>query len=381
MQTTPLSDIIARMDRWKTINDIDEPSKVKDIDTAIKVYKRKYNFPWQLRKSSLRVFPGVLEYLPAPDHNVLAFVENSDVNSDFNKTFRGVYTTIRQFIENPDDRNDLCEIWKDGEKILGVRSDTLGGETLIDDASDSDKYSYSGDIVALSEDSVLFKTGNSSIRFEIVNSSDTSTVTIFPTSISDSEYKKKYLFVDVYLENLPTSITMKFGNDASNYLYKDITAQFSGEAFKVNQWNTIAIDLNTASLVGTIDYNSFSYVSLVFSDLETGYLYIDASYLRGWSLKDYWYYSKNVVKSSTAQYPDKQYFVNNEAYDATDGVIGDTEFADLIMFEAMLVGINEKENAAIFSQIQGLRDDAWLAIVERYPSLEPTIQETYYRFV
>ena len=72
---TSLSTLLTRMNRFQTISTIEEQYKVLDLDDAIRTIKRNYQLPWMLKKGSIRVFDGVLEYPTAVDHDYLAYLE------------------------------------------------------------------------------------------------------------------------------------------------------------------------------------------------------------------------------------------------------------------------------------------------------------------
>jgi len=382
METTKLSTLLNRMDRWKTLYDTEEQYKVRDLDSAIRVYKRKFKFPWNLKKSSLKVFDDVFEYPMEDDHDGLAYLENPDNDSNLNN-FNGTFKTLKQFLENEKRENSIAEIWDGGDKYLGVRNNNINlTSSLIDSASDTDDYSYSGDITSIGEETVNVKEGTNSIRVNITNSIDTATLVCSPSAISDSNYKQKYFFIYVYMPSVPTSVELKYGNDSTNCLYEEITKQFAGQTLKAGQWNLLAFDLNSATEEGSLDSSNFDYFSIIFNGAATGVYYVDSSYLRKWTLMDYYYYSSNSIKTEGYSVANQEYFHDSdELYEITSELVCDNDFADLIMYEAILMAINEKENPATYGQINGLKQEAWNAIKKIYPSLEYSKTDSYYNFI
>lgn len=368
------------MDTYQTVSTIEELFKVRFLDDALRAFKRKIQAPWTLQKSSLRVFHDVLEYPVESGHDELAFFDNNKKQWSSKPNTR--YTSIREFYEDPNNRNDLAEIWDGGTRFIGLRYEGDGqGSTLLNAAETASDWSVSGDATAVTKDSVFYKDGNASIRVSVTNNVNTATISASNTSISDSNYLRKYFFIWVYFAGVPTSVTLRFGNDATNYLYKSVTTQFSGQAFKAGQWNLLAMDLNAASTQGSISSSAFDYQAIILTGTTTGNYYIDASYLREWELLDYWYYSKYYVAPDAGTTATQEYFYgSDETYSTDDNLVGDSEWVDVIMYDALTLAFADKENSKVYSVIKERREDAWNDFFDIYPSLRPIITTSKYNF-
>lgn len=384
MYSTKLSTLLNRMNRYQPISTIEEQYKVNDLDEAIRTLSRKINTPWSLKKTTLRVFDNVLEYPIASDHDELAFLTTPK-----EKLLEGrpnfYYTSIKEFYENYNDRNDLCEIWKNGTKYLGIRYEKANlGSQLISTSKSTSNYVASGDASAITADTVIYKEGegSNSIRFTNTISSGTATVTASFTTLNDSNYKNKYFFVWMYLTSAPTSFTLKFGNDSSNYLSASVTGQFSGEAFSANDWNLLAFDLNTASANGTISSSTFDFFQINMVGATAGYYYIDNAYLKQWSLLDYWYYSTYNVKTSSSSVADTVSFINEttEEYSTDSELVGDKEWADVIMYDAMCTSLADEKDGSLYGVIFEKRKTAWDLFLAKYPDMVPLITTNKYDF-
>jgi len=381
--TTLLSTLLSRMNRKQTIDTVEEQYKVRDLDEAIRTIRRAVQFPWTLKKSTLRVFDGVLEYPVAADHDELAFLDNPN-EQNWGSKFRPTYTSVQQFYQDPNNTDDLAEIWDSGTRFLGVRADRIikGTSQILNNAETAADWTASGDASAVTRDTVFFKEGSASMRFTVTLATNTATMSASNTSISDSNYRKKYFFMHIYLDAVPTSLVLRFGNDSSNYLYSGaITTQFSGQALKADDWNLVAFDLNTASTQGTITSTVFDYQAVVLTGAASGTYYVDASYLREWSLVDYWFYSKYLVATVGNTVANQEYFFNSsEVYSTDSMLIGDSEWVDIIQYEAELGSLSDKENDKVFSKVLKKRDDAWEALFRIYPSMRQSITTTRYNF-
>jgi len=381
MASTPLSTILARMDRWQVISTIEEQYKVRDLDEAIRTLRRSSMFPWNLKKTTLRVFADVLEYPVPSDQAEIAYLDNNKKGYALKERFR--YTSLQQFYEDVDNRNDLAEIWDDNSKFIGVRSSLLNGSSvLIDSANVAADYVGTGDVTAIARDTVIVKDGNAaSIRATVVNSSNVATITVSPDSLSDSNYLKKYVFLDIFLDGVPTSIELRYGSSAANYFSKTITAQFSGQAFVADDWNKIAFDLNNCTTTGTPDTGALDYFAIILNSAPTGTYYISASYLREWTILNYWYYTQNNIILSGSTRPDQEYFFNSSNVYSTDSALaGESEWCDVVQYDAMLTSLGDKENESVFNKIAEKRAKAWSELQEKYPPMTPVIITQRYRF-
>ena len=348
---TSLSTLLTRMNRFQTISTIEEQYKVLDLDDAIRTIKRNYQLPWMLKKGSIRVFDGVLEYPTAVDHDYLAYLERPQNLSNgsqgiYADRFRGRYTSIQQFYEDPDNRNTMAEIFDTNVKYLGIRDKiTDGTSQLVDSGEVVGNYVPSNDASNIVLDTVLFVYGQGSIRFTNTNATNLATITCNFQSFTNVNYLRNYFFVSVYLSGLPTSIKLTFGNDVANNLSTTVTTQFSGQPFKINQWNTLAFDLNTATTLGVINPNAFDYFRIDFNNAPSGFYNIDASFLKEWDQLDYWYYSSFAIQTINSTTPDQEYFNNtSQIYKLDSSLVGDTEWTDVILYEACLLSLTDREN-------------------------------------
>jgi len=383
-QRTTLADILSRMDRWDSIVGEEEQFKVRDLDSAIRKLRRRTVMAWMIQKSTLRVFKDVLEYPLASDHDELAFLDNSNKEKFASKP-RFRFTTMKEFYEDPDYRNDLAEIWDNNERVLGVRYNPNNVSSVrLNNAETVGDWTLSGDAGTKALDSVIFKEGNGSIKVPITLSASTATVKNDLTSDqTDANYKQKYHFKWVYLDAVPTSISLRYHVSASVYLETTgITTQFAGQSLKADQWNLVAHDLNAATATGSLGATpTFTYEEIDLIGAATGTYFVDASYVRQWELLDYYYYSKFMIATVGETTGDQEYFFNSSGVYSTDSqLVGDSEWADAIMFEALLETAINTENGILINQFKGDRDNAMKELGLKYPNLVPIAVTKKWRF-
>ena len=388
MAQTPLSTLINRMTRYQEFkSNVEQSDLVRDLDEALRNIRQKYQFPWNLQKSSLRYFSGVYIYPVAPDHDSLAFLDDSHDPMVYEARPRFRYTSIQQFQENPDWRNQIAEIWDSGVKYLGINYNTqltlneTNTAQLLNGAEVLSDWTAADDANSLANDTVNYIEGNQSIKFIITPSSGTATIFNTITEIADPNYMRKYQFKSIYLSGVPTSITLALMTDLGNFLSTTVTTQFSGEPFRAGQWNLIAQDLNNATQTGTFNPLSITSEAVSIVGAPAGQYNVDASYLRSWDLMDYWYYSKYNIVLSGQQTVGQQYFMDTlETYDIGSSLIGDEDFADVVMYNAMLRTLQDKKDMGSYQIVQTNLASSWQNILERYPSLNQLITTNTWNF-
>jgi len=386
VRSTKLSTILARMDRFQAIlQNSNEVYKVRDIDEEIRAMRRLLPMPWTLKKSSMRVFDGVYTYAVASDHDELAYLDVSE-NVYYPSKARFRYTSLIQFFEDSSNRNQIAEIWNGGQRYLGVNyKDIKNDSLLLNNAETIADWTSTGDVTAVVADTVFYKEGNGSVKATIVSNTGVAGIRNALSSVlSDTLYKRKYQFKWIYLSSVPTSIELRLETSAANYLSTSgITTQFDGSPLQANQWNLIAQDLNTATENGTFDSSSIAYERVVLTGADSGDYYIDSSYLREWTLMDYWYYSIYNVIASGGTLATKEYFYDDNSatpYDTNDELLGDSEWIDCIMYGAMLTNLIDIKDKATKEDINLKRAAAWSLLIDKYPSLDPVIIQDRYNF-
>lgn len=376
---TLLSTLLNRYNRIQSISVLEDQYKVMDFDEAIRTIKRTIKFPWSLTAKNLKVFSGIELYSTESDFDRIAFIDDVTRKKLFKPNFQ--YTSIKQFYEDPTNRNLLSEIWENGTKKIGIKYKNIGlSQIVLDDCQDISKYSISGDFTSLEEEIVETAAGEHSIKAICLKDSDSASLTCNIEKLIDENYKKKYFFAYIYFPSVPDSVDLKISKDGSNYLSKNILTQFDGSIFKSGEFNILAFDLNNCENTGETsgEFNSFE---IIINGTESGNYYFGETYLKEWKKLNYQYYSKNLIKTSSGSY--KEQFLDNSdnSFDLLDELIGEDIFSDVILYEAETNAINEKENQAIYNKAELNRQNAWNSLFETYPDLSPEITTDYYNFV
>ena len=114
-------------------------------------------------------------------------------------------------------------------------------------------------------DTITKHSGSGSVSFNI--SGATATITFVKTSVVDVSDYTEHQGAGFYawLPTAPTQITIKWGNDASNYFSKTVTKQANGEGFSTTDKNEIRALRSEATETGSVNEDNIDYFELVYS--------------------------------------------------------------------------------------------------------------------
>lgn len=199
----------------------------------------------------------------------------------------------------------------DGVKSLIIKAKNSIASTTINEADSLDGWSTLNDATNLRLDSVRSFSGKNSLRFtidETISGNSRATIKLSLASPLNFEIYKKYgtFYTAFYIQNSTgiSSITLKWGTDASNYWYVVQTRNSDNQVFQTG-WNEVVWDWSDASAIGNpdernitflqwdIDYDETSFVSPQDWNIDkVKIVFRDVFVLR--------YYSENVVKDGTS---------------------------------------------------------------------------------
>jgi hypothetical protein len=157
------------------------------------------------------------------------------------------------------------------------------------------------------QDSVNFVAGSSSVSFNLNAGANPSTGTITNSNMTavdmTANYLQGYEFFYVYLPTASnfTSVTFKWGSDASNYWTSTQTTTQEGLAFG-NGWNLIAVPWSgSTTVVGSPDYTNVNYLQVGFTYNGTAMngVKINSFVSQLGTLSEIVYYSKYIFQDSS----------------------------------------------------------------------------------
>lgn len=340
---------------------------------AIREVRSGRTFPWQRRTTTMEFFTDIFEYV-FPDDFESPIKPHKDLLIASDSGPYLLYGRDKDFFAG--DQYKLAIKWEREKRTLLARQDSDSMVLMDGFGDDVSEYDLTGDASNPVSDSVRYKEGAASLRFDITDSTNLSIISrVLGSSIDLTEYLNKgYAFLWVYMPTVLTSVGIRYGNDASNYYQiTGLTTDFFGDSFSTG-WNLIQFDLKNASTVGSPDISDIDYYAVLLDNTgvtDTDFR-IDAFTFHIPSLLEMPYNSKNVVKDDSGTY--------KESVTAdTDIILSEECFESVFMYEAI-------EQAAIFklrdtdlaTVASSLKAKKLIELNNRYPSVEAKAQSNYY---
>ena len=148
------------------------------------------------------------------------------------------------------------------------------------------------------------------------------------------------------------------------------------------RWNLIAIDLNTATEVGTISTLSiWSSEKIILNGTASGTYYFDSSHMREWQLLDYWYYSNNQVIQTGETEATQGYFKDVDGiYESDSALTGEEEYTDVAMYKALGKCAINLRNNDLQDDFEDMENESMDRLIDKFPDLIPLETGIYYRF-
>lgn len=236
--------------------------------------------------------------------------------ADRRTTDKLVLTTTEYFDRNKKLKENLvCVEDQDFRRVIRVSAYLRGDsqQTVIhncDSITENGTWSVAADASGLNLDDQMFLEGTSSLRFTM-DSGGTTTVASGAIVNSDIDAVNlvgySTIFAAIYAPTIGTldGFTLRVGNDASNYMQRQVTTTSEGLTFQTG-WMQLRFELAGATETGTFAPAAIDYVRLSI-DRDTGALTsnewrLDHIIARNGVPHEIWYYSKFGWQNAAGKY-------------------------------------------------------------------------------
>tara|TARA_Y100000034_G_C6882819_1_gene404805 strand:+ start:423 stop:1562 length:1140 start_codon:yes stop_codon:yes gene_type:complete len=199
--------------------------------------------------------------------------------------------------------NTFAVKYDSGTKTLRYSSSGLGSGTTINTLGAVGGWAATADCENLEADSNNYKSGNSSLKFDLSGVStsgylENSTL----TSVNLSSTKQEgSIFLWVYLptSSIITNFILRFGSAAGAYWSKTETTQTDGISF-IDGWNLLRFNWSSATKTGSPDASAISYarITITYDGTASNDLRVDNMVYRYGELFSIDYYSKCLFRTS-----------------------------------------------------------------------------------
>ena len=269
--------------------------------------------------------------------------------------------------------------------MLRIASEMNTQEVIVNDCESltaNGTFVASGDATNLSIDNNNFLNGSGSLKFDTLGGSTSAVITnANQDSVDLSKFIGQSLFAYIFVPTgaTPTTFTLKWGTDGSNYWSQAVTVTNEGVAFQ-SGWNLLRFDwISTATKVGTPDSTEIKYIQFTLTEsvamAAQSAWRLDFIVARIGEISNLVYYSKYPWQT-TGTYAYKE---NSTA--TTDFLVADTDEFDLFTVYCAKIG---SQPCRLEKAERDEIDAEWKTVSKNYiknnPSQRKLLVQTYQRF-
>jgi len=372
----------------------EQTAKINFLNIAKNIISAELGLPFSEKKQTINFLQEKENYLLNSDFTEpisLSYDESfGSLYEDINQSVEFEYCYPEDIIKKPKESSvvrwsiEPANIPQSGNLSLFVKALAVRGNLIINDCDDTTNWSVSDDATNLTVDTLKFQTGSGSLKFKIdetLSGNQRATLKLQNQNFDLSSYVNLgNFFINLYMVDTTglSSITLKWGQNSSNYYYVAQTTNVDGTLYN-NSWNEFIFDWNNASTVGSptadnvsyfeinIDYNETNFNSPQFWNLDTLQIISpDRFVLR--------YYSNLLVKDgSTSALKTKFENTNDIAlYATTDPSLGDLTVRIAAMIYKPLANLEQNQTVSFMNSF-------YSAFLEPYKLRYPKRLPMYYR--
>lgn len=332
-------------------------------------------------KSILDVFTGVYEYPTPSDFFDVINIQRQDSPRDYLRVkpedFWTNFDTYSEVLSVDTYRSNHSILFKTADisavkEINNCDSLTANGTWAAEGSTDASNVTL---------DTVNMVEGSGAVSFDVVvggSGNDYAAVqnsTMAQVDLTDFA-NKGTVFLDLYIPSVTalSSITLRWGNDSSNYYSRTVTTQFNGYGFRTGV-NTLGFAWSGATETGSVTDTAIDYINVRVTytssyTSQTGFILDNIRVVNPFrmSLR---YYSTAFVVDSSGVYAAK--FTNT-----TDSSLLDDADDDVLLFYALADAYWIKESPNDRVEALRLHENELSKLKTRYNS-EKKREVTFYR--
>ena len=256
--------------------------------------------------------------------------------------------------------------------VLSMAESTTGNGT----------WAASGDASTLTDDNIYFVDGAGSLKFNLATSGSSGVLTNSTLNALDlTDYQNQaYLFLYTYLPTGSdfTSVTLKWGTDASNYWSLAATTTQEGLAFQ-NGWNLLSYAWASATQTGTPTITDIGYLEVTWAYNGTAQTAVRLNDIRcvNGTIMNIEYYSKFLFRNaSTSAWQET-------ILDDSDIINLDTESYNILLAKVAIYAAQQAQGSIATSFDYPFWTNEYDKSVKRYKEMYKSEiqkpQSTYYQ--
>jgi len=219
-------------------------------------------------RSYVDIFPSVYEYsVPSDFFDVINLQRNASPRDLLRVTTEDFWSNLGSYSEV-----FAVDTYRNAHSLLIKTANTSASTTInaCESLTDNGTWAAEGstDAVNVATESTNQTQGSGAISFDVDVSNSVNNYAAVQNSTMDqvdlSSYASKgTVFIDLYMPSVTyiTSVTLRWGNDSSNYYSQTVTAQHNGFAFRSGV-NTLGFAWSTATETGSVTDTTIDYLNV-----------------------------------------------------------------------------------------------------------------------
>lgn len=255
--------------RDSTSNSVDMGTDgFRAINGALQIWDTEHDWTWQEESFKVNYNPGIDTYALDSELSFKSIIDVRGGDSQ-TKSMEFYYISNNKFDSEKIKQNIFAIDTDQQRKYLRLKMNhgfklSLASAVKVD--GDEGVWQASGAVQNLTDNPFESYSGLGSLKFDINGTLGALELT-GGRSLCVARYQERSsIFVDVFLQevDLLSSITLKVGSDASNYITGAVSTDYLNRKFQVG-WNRIRLNwTGTTTVVGTPDVDHFGYISVQF---------------------------------------------------------------------------------------------------------------------
>jgi hypothetical protein len=273
MPNVTVSDIITLVKSWVRNQNLSDTRGLQAVNQATDLIKTQMGLPGDIKTSNFDFIETQAAYSTPSD-----FLEPIGLRYYDNVANRGMpfyFTTPKEIYPRIEQKTSDTRLWSvdyetGSPRLIILSSNTMSALQLDNFDQSASLWTASEDAGDLANDTVTYKEGAGSLKFDIIVGQSAYNQAILSRTISTQDLWQylnvghfQFYFQNSNITNF-TSVTFKWGTNASNYYTQTVTTQSDGSAF-VQDWNLLDFKWATATEVGTPDPHNINFYEIDFN--------------------------------------------------------------------------------------------------------------------
>lgn len=245
------------------------PNLYGSFQRAVSTFIQKADVPETMIRQPIMLYSGVNYYTPDPRMFGTGVIDirPQAVNTWAGQVYKRPIADFKQLQRRLPYGYTVTFEYHDGDPVMGIIQGKTVPQTNISGMTSTSGWAVGGNATGLAQDNTVYYQAPASLRFNLASAGTQGTLT---TTLTNPLDLSKYAGVGVNFlaayfpdADLITSVELRIGSDAANYLSVTATTGFLGDFYSNDFNQLIAFDWANAVTVGAPVLTAMDYVEIL----------------------------------------------------------------------------------------------------------------------